>query len=57
MFSSGATTTRLYDRDKLGTGNQIAGPAIVLQKDTTIVMPPGWAGLVDSHGNLLLEMV
>ncbi len=57
VFSSGATTTRLYDRDKLGTGNQIAGPAIVLQMDTTIVMPPGWAGSVDSHGNLLLEMV
>ena len=56
VFSGGPTTTRLYDRDKLGTGNQIAGPAIVLQMDTTIVMPPGWAGSVDDYGNLLLEM-
>jgi N-methylhydantoinase A len=57
VFSSGATTTRLYDRDKLETGNQIGGPAIVLQMDTTIVMPPGWSGSVDSYGNLLMEMV
>ena len=56
VFSGGPTTTRLYDRDKLGTGNQIAGPAIVLQMDTTIVMPPGWAGSVDDYGNLLVEM-
>ena len=56
MFSGGPTNARLYNRDKLGTGNQISGPAIVLQMDTTIVMPPGWSGSVDGYGNLLLEM-
>ena len=56
IFANGATVTRLYDRDKLGSGNQIAGPAIVLQMDTTIVMPPGWFGTADAYGNLLLEM-
>lgn len=55
VFAGGATAARLYDRDKLRTGNRIAGPAIVLQMDTTLVMPPGWAGEVDGYGNLLLE--
>ena len=47
--------TTLYDRDRLQTGNRIAGPALLLQLDTTIVVPPGWAGQVDPYGNLLLE--
>ena len=55
VFAGGATAARLCDRDKLRTGNRIAGPAIVLQMDTTLVMPPGWAGEVDAYGNLLLE--
>ena len=55
VFAGGATAARLYDRDKLRTGNRIAGPAIVLQMDTTLVMPPGRAGEVDASGNLLLE--
>ena len=54
VFACGAAATRLYDRDRLGTGNRIAGPAIVLQMDTTQVMPPGWSGEVDAYGNLLL---
>ena len=28
---------------------------MVLQMDTTLVMPPGWSGDVDAYGNLLLE--
>ena len=55
VFAGGATAARLYDRDKLRTGNRIAGPAMVLQMDTTLVMPPGWPGEVDAYGNLLLE--
>ncbi|MEE9163039.1 MAG: hydantoinase/oxoprolinase family protein, partial [Candidatus Neomarinimicrobiota bacterium] len=55
VFPGGSTATRLYDRGKLGTGNHIAGPAIVLQMDTTVVIPPGWYGAVDAYGNLMLE--
>ena len=36
---------------------RITGPALLLQLDTTIVVPPGWAGEVDPYGNLLLEPV
>ena len=55
VFAQGAVDTMLYDRDRLQTGNRIAGPALLLQLDTTIVVPPGWAGEVDPYGNLLLE--
>ena len=55
VFAQGAVDTALYDRDRLQTGNRIAGPALLLQLDTTIVVPPEWAGEVDPYGNLLLE--
>jgi N-methylhydantoinase A len=46
---------RLYHRDRLEAGNRIAGPAVLLQYDTTTVIPPGWSGEIDTFGNLLLE--
>ena len=55
VFTQGAVDTTLYDRDLLQTGNRIAGPALLLQLDTTIVVAPGWVGVVDPYGNLLLE--
>ena len=55
VFSGGPVTTRLYDRENLRTGDQISGPAIVLQMDTTVVITPGWTGTADDYGNLVLE--
>ncbi len=55
VFAQGPVETTLYDRDRLQTGNRIAGPALLLQLDTTIVVPPGWTGEIDPYGNLLLE--
>ena len=56
VFREGELETPLYDREQLSVGNRIAGPALVVQLDTTTVVPPGWQGEVDSHGNLLLAM-
>ena len=55
VFSGGPVTTRLYGRENLRTGDQISGPAIVLQMDTTVVITPGWTGTTDDYGNLVLE--
>ena len=55
VFPQGRLPTSLYDRDSLLPGNRISGPALLLQLDTTIVVPPGWGGVVDPYGNLLLE--
>ncbi len=55
VFPTGSVTTPLYDRDKLGSGAVLQGPCLVIQMDTTIVVPPDWGGTVDSYGNLVLE--
>ncbi len=55
VFAGGMVPTTLYNRDRLRTGNRITGPALLLQLDTTIVVPPGWNGEVDPYGNLLLQ--
>ena len=56
VFRDGELETPLYDRDQLAAGNRIVGPALVVQLDTTTVVPPGWQGEVDAYGNLLLTM-
>lgn len=52
---SGAATleTPVYQRDQLHPGATVAGPAIISQYDTTIVLPPDWRGSVDQIGNLI----
>ncbi|MEE8466699.1 MAG: hydantoinase/oxoprolinase family protein, partial [Dehalococcoidia bacterium] len=55
VFQKGALTSPLYQREQLTCGNRISGPALVIQMDATTVLPPGWGGVVDPFGNLLLE--
>ena len=50
------TPAIVYERDRLDIGATIEGPAIVEQFDATTVVPPGWHGRVDVHGNLVLEL-
>jgi N-methylhydantoinase A len=57
VFSSGPRLTPLYQRERLRSGHRVPGPALVLQMDATIVVPPEWAGTVDPYGNLVLEPV
>jgi len=40
----------VYDRSALAPGQSIAGPAIIEERETTIVLPPGWDGQVDEIG-------
>ena len=56
VFQGGELDTPLYQRDLLVPGSLIEGPALVVQLDTTTVVPPGWRGEVDAYGNLLLVM-
>jgi N-methylhydantoinase A len=46
--------TDFYRRDLLPVGQKIAGPAIVLQMDTTTVVPPQHTVEADSAGNLII---
>ncbi len=54
MFDS-VHETPTYDRAALLAGNEIAGPALVTQMDSTTLIPPEWRALVDGAGNLLIE--
>ena len=47
--------TAVVDRDALGSGDVLAGPAIVEELDTTVVVPSGWSATADAYGNLILE--
>ncbi|MEZ5667202.1 MAG: hydantoinase/oxoprolinase family protein [Alphaproteobacteria bacterium] len=47
--------TGYYDRAALPTGVALAGPAIILQTDTTTVVPPGWTVTADEDGTMTLR--
>ena len=47
--------TPIHDRDRLRPGDEVGGPAIVVQDDTTTVIEPGYRGSVDPFGNILIE--
>ncbi len=45
----------LYLRETLAAGQQIPGPAVVLQADATTFLAPGWVANVDPQANLILN--
>ncbi len=53
--SAGSTPTACYDRTRLRPGHHFAGPAVVFQYDTTLVVPPGWHARLDAWRNILLD--
>jgi 5-oxoprolinase (ATP-hydrolysing) len=52
-FAQGTLTVPVYARASLRPGNRVAGPALLVQMDSTILLPPGWEGSVDAWGNLI----
>jgi N-methylhydantoinase A len=46
----------VYSRDKLRAGHHFSGPAIVEQYDSTTIICPGQAVMVDRYGNLAVTM-
>jgi N-methylhydantoinase A len=55
-FNAGWFDTRVFDRASLGRGAALAGPAIVEQPDTTVVIDPGATAVVDALGNLVISV-
>jgi N-methylhydantoinase A len=47
--------TKIYARLALPVGAVIAGPAILEQPDTTVLIEPGLVGRVDAFGNTIIE--
>lgn len=53
-FGTRWTPGKVYSRWDIAGGPAIEGPALVVQEDTTTVIPPGWSGATDIMGNLEL---
>lgn len=49
-----AFDTAFYQRRLLPFDTPIHGPAVILQTDSTTVVPPGWQARAESSGNLIL---
>ena len=49
-----ATEAAIYKRALLAEADDIDGPAIVEQHDTTTLIEPGWRGRMDGCGNLVI---
>ena len=57
VFDSGqAHDTPRYARDKLLAGQTITGPAIIIQHNSTSLVPPGHAARVSALGNLHISV-
>lgn len=48
--------TPIFDRAYLVSGNQIDGPAIIAQVDSTTVLCPGQVGNIDKFGNIIIRL-
>ena len=49
--------TPVYDGALIGAGARIAGPAIIEEVTTTIVIQPGWVAALDESGSYLITRV
>lgn len=48
--------TKVYDRNLLKAGDDIVGPAIINQMDTTIVVEPNCVGHVNEYGIIIIDI-
>jgi N-methylhydantoinase A len=54
--SLAAYDTSFYRRDRLAPNVTIPGPAVILQKDSTTLIPPQASALVDSSFNIIITI-
>jgi N-methylhydantoinase A/oxoprolinase/acetone carboxylase beta subunit len=52
--SLGTLSTRYYERWRLPVDVMLPGPAVIFQRDTTVLVPPRWAARAEPTGNLVL---
>jgi N-methylhydantoinase A len=55
-FGGAWHATSIYHREKLSAGARLAGPAIVEQFDSTVVLDPGSTAEVDERGNIIVTV-
>ena len=48
-------TWAVYERADVGVGTIIMGPGIIVEEETSVVVPAGWRARSDEQRNLVLE--
>ncbi len=57
IYSAGGfVSAKVYDRYRLTSGMSFEGPAIVEEREATVVIPAGGRVVVDEHRNLVLDL-
>ena len=56
MFDGKWVETSVFDRERLHTGNQFKGPAIVHEYSATTVLPPESHAEVDEYSNIVIQV-
>jgi N-methylhydantoinase A len=54
--AGGLVAAEIYERDRLRSGVEFTGPAIVEQLDSTVVLPPGTSAVVDPYLNIVISV-
>jgi N-methylhydantoinase A len=54
-MDGGQRAAVIYDRARLKAGDVIAGPAIVIEMDSTTLIESGHQGTVDRYGNIMIN--
>ncbi|MEM8857282.1 MAG: hypothetical protein AAGD96_03125 [Chloroflexota bacterium] len=54
--TKGFVDTAIYDRYKMKPGMTFEGPAIVEERESTVIVGPGATCSIDEHHNLIVEM-
>ena len=58
VFFDGAwVETPFFERIQLRPGDTIAGPAVICERNTTVVVEPGWRATLTDADNLLLDKI
>lgn len=52
----GTATVPVWDRYRVGVGEQLKGPGIIEERESAVVLLPGDLAEVDAEGNLLIEV-
>lgn len=56
MYSNGEFhETPVFQMEELRPGTCISGPAVLIEKNTTIVLEPGWKGAITERNHLFLK--
>jgi N-methylhydantoinase A len=53
-YGAGWTEATLVDRQRLGAGDRVDGPAVIQEFSSTVPIHPGCAATVDAYGNLVV---